>query len=163
MSKLSTHLRNKFLAGALTLVPILIVVIGVVWLEQHTQPLTHLLGLPPIPGLGVLIGLVGVYLLGVVVTSLIGGLLVRAVDYLLFRIPGLNLLYRTWKDVLLLPPGKASIYHQAVLQSVTKQGDPMVLCARISEINIRKFIYINIGENLIRNLFSTEAVVTGKR
>src|SRR5262245_5593925 len=109
MNKLGTHVRNKLLAGALALVPILVVVIGALWLEQQTQPLTRVLRLPHVPGLGVLIALVGVYVLGVVVTSLVGAVIVRAVDYLLRRIPGLNLLYQAWKDILILPPGKTGV------------------------------------------------------
>jgi uncharacterized membrane protein len=115
MNKLGTHLRNKLLAGAVTALPIAIVVIGAVWLEQHTQPLAELVRLPHFPGLGLLVGLATVYVLGIVATSLVGSLMARWIDYLLQRIPGLNLLYRAWKQVLVLPPGKASIYHQVVL------------------------------------------------
>src|SRR5713226_3903159 len=39
MNKLGTHLRNKLLAGAVTAAPIVIIIFGAVWLEQHTQPL----------------------------------------------------------------------------------------------------------------------------
>jgi uncharacterized membrane protein len=115
LNNLGAHLRNKLLAGALTAGPIVLVVVGAVWLEEHTKVLTSLLGLPHFPGLGVVVALVAVYLLGVVVTSLIGGFMVRGMDYLLRRIPGLNLLYRTWKDVLLLPPGKTGVFNQVVL------------------------------------------------
>jgi uncharacterized membrane protein len=115
MNRLGTHLRNKLLAGAVTAAPIAILVFGAVWLEQHTQPLTQWMGLPHFPGLGVLVGIVGVYLLGIAATSLVGGLVARWLDYLLQRIPGLNFLYRAWKDVLVLPVGKAGIYHLVVL------------------------------------------------
>ncbi len=115
MNKLGTHLRNKVLAGAVAAAPIILIVFGAVWLEQHTQPLARLVGLPQLPGLGVLVGLVGVYLLGLVATSLIGGFVARWMDYLLQRIPGLNLLYRTWKDVAFLPPGKTGVFHRVLL------------------------------------------------
>ena len=115
MSKLGTHLRNKLLAGGVAAAPIVIIIIAAVWLEQNTRPLARLVGLPDLPGLGVLIGLVGVYLLGVASTSLVGGILARCVDYLLRRIPGLNMLYRAWKDTLYLPPGKTGVFHLVVL------------------------------------------------
>jgi uncharacterized membrane protein len=115
MTALGTHLQNKFMAGALAVTPVLIVVVAAVWLEEHTQPLSRLLGLPELPGLGVLVAIIGVYLLGVVTTSLVGSLTARVVDYLLQRIPGFNLLYRSYKDVLLLPPGKLGVYNQVVI------------------------------------------------
>jgi uncharacterized membrane protein len=121
MNSLGAHLRNKLLAGAVTLVPFAIIVYSLFWLEEHTQPLALLVGMPTIPGLGALVGLVGVYLLGVVATSLIGAMVARLADRLLLRIPGLNLLYRTWKDVLVLPRGKAGVYHRVVL--VPSPGD----------------------------------------
>lgn len=115
MNKLVAHLRNKLLAGALAFVPFAVIVIGAIWLEQHTQPLAQFVGLPHFPGLGLLVGLAIVYLLGLLATSLVGSVLARLADRLLLRIPGLNLLYRTWKDVLLLSPGKTGIYHRVVL------------------------------------------------
>jgi uncharacterized membrane protein len=115
LNKLATHIRNKFLAGALMAAPIVLVVIAAVWLEQHTKFLPPLIGLPAFPGLGVLLAVLAVYVLGLVVTSLIGGIMARCMDYFLQHIPGLNLVYRTWKDVLLLPPGKTGVFHEVVL------------------------------------------------
>jgi uncharacterized membrane protein len=126
MNKLAAHLRNKLLAGAVTAAPVVIIIFGAVWLEQHTQPLAELVGLPRFPGLGLLIGLVGVYLLGVVSTSLVGGIVARWMDYLLRRIPGLNMLYRAWKDTLFLPPGKTGVFHQVLLIPSREGGGTQV-------------------------------------
>jgi uncharacterized membrane protein len=115
MNALGTHLRNKMVAGALALMPIVIVIVIAFWLEENTHPVARLLGLPGIPGLGIVVALLAVYFAGVLVTSLVGGLLVRAADFFLQRIPGLNVLYRAWKDVLLLPPGKLGTYNHVVL------------------------------------------------
>jgi uncharacterized membrane protein len=115
MNVVWTHLGNKMLAGALALAPIAIVAVAAVWLEHNTRPLAEVLRLPPFPGLGILVGLVLVYVTGVLVTSLIGGALVGALDYFLQRVPGLNLAYRTWKEVLLVPRGKGGVYQQVVL------------------------------------------------
>src|SRR5262249_54059884 len=89
--------------------------IGAVWLEQHTQPLAEFVGLPHFPGLGVLVGLVIIYVLGVLATSLVGGFLARRAGRLLVRIPRVYLLFLRWKRVLLLPAGKRGIYHRVVL------------------------------------------------
>src|SRR5260370_37475627 len=108
-------LRTKLLAGALIGAPVVVIIFGAGWLEQNTRPLPQLVGLPHFPGLGVLLGLVGLYFLGVASTSLVGGVVARWMDYLLRRIPGLSLLYRAWKDTLVLPPGKSGVFHQVVL------------------------------------------------
>lgn len=114
MDWLQRHLRNKFLAGILAAGPIVIVTWAVVWLEQNTQPLTQPLGIH-FPGLGILLAVVLVYVLGLIVTSIMGKLVLSLADKALDRIPGLNQIYRAWKDVLVLPPTKSTIFHQVVL------------------------------------------------
>lgn len=114
MNWLQAHLRNKFLAGILASGPIVIVTWAVVWLEQNTQPLAAPLGIH-FPGLGIVLALLAVYLLGLIVTSILGRLFLSLADKALERIPGLNQLYRAWKDVLVLPPAKSTMYHQVVL------------------------------------------------
>ena len=114
MKWLPTHLRNKFLAGALAAGPLVVLVWGAVWLEQHTRPLAEPFGIH-FPGLGILMAVAGVYLLGVLVTSVLGAIALRLADRFLVRIPGFNLLYQAWKDVLVLPPSKASIFSHVVL------------------------------------------------
>lgn len=114
MKKLGAHLRNKLLAGGLAIGPIVVLVWGAIWVEEHTKPLTQPLGFH-FPGLGVLVAIVAVYLLGLLVTSLIGGWLLRILDRFLQRIPGLNQLYRAWKDILIQPPGKTGVFHRVVL------------------------------------------------
>jgi uncharacterized membrane protein len=114
MSWLRAHLRNKFLAGALAATPVAVLAWAVVWLETNTQPLTKPLGIH-FPGLGMLIAVAAVYLLGVLVTSLLGRWLMVLGDHILRRVPGLSPLYQAWKDVLVLPPGKAGVYSRVVL------------------------------------------------
>ncbi len=69
---LKTHLRTVFLAGIFAATP-LAVTIFVVWtIEAATrQPVRDLTGVN-IPFVGVVLAIVLIYLLGVVVTSLIG-------------------------------------------------------------------------------------------
>lgn len=64
---------------------------------------------------GVLLAVVGVYLLGLAVTSFLGRFALRLADRLLQKVPGLSLLYLAWKDVLVVPPDKAGTFHQVVL------------------------------------------------
>ncbi len=108
------HLRNKFLAGTLAAVPVIIVVWAAWQVEERMRPLEQGLGIP-LPGAGVLLALVAVYLLGLLVTSFVGRLCLRLADRLLQTVPGLNLAYRAWKDILVVSPEKAGMFSEVVL------------------------------------------------
>jgi uncharacterized membrane protein len=115
MNRLRKHLQNKLIAGLLAAIPVAIVVYGFFWIEGHTQPLLEpYLGVR-VPGLPVVLALVAIYLLGVVVTSFAGKLLLGLFDHLLQRLPGFRLVYSAWKEVVLLPEGRPSTFHQVVL------------------------------------------------
>jgi uncharacterized membrane protein len=113
MNGLQAHLRNKFLAGILAAVPLVILVVGGLWVEEKTRPLAAGVGLD-YPGLGILIALVAVYLLGLLVTSLMGRFFLGLIDHTLRRIPGLKLLYQAWKDILVVGAGKKDMYSHVV-------------------------------------------------
>src|SRR5262245_33291332 len=63
MGTLLTHVRNKVVAGAFAAIPIAIVVYLIVFAEQSTRVLAEPLGYN-VPGLGLLIAVVGVLVLG---------------------------------------------------------------------------------------------------
>ena len=65
-----------------------------------------------------LLALVLIYLLGLVVSSLIGKWLLGRFDALLSRVPLLNELYRAWKHVSVTPGGKEGIFGKVVLVPV---------------------------------------------
>ena len=117
MNRVATHLRNKFVAGAISIIPIAIVVAAAFYIESYSKKIAEPLGLK-FPGLGVLIAIVAVYLIGVIVTSFLGQIVLGWLNYLLLKVPGLNMIYRVWKDVLVSPPNKNGIFHQAVLVPV---------------------------------------------
>jgi uncharacterized membrane protein len=140
MNRLTTSLGNKLLAGILAAIPIGAVIYGVYWLEVNTQPFARWLGFP-YPGVGILLALVAVYLLGFLVTSLIGRWLMTLGDRALGRIPGLRLLYQSWKEVMVEPADRPGMFHRVVLvpspegqtqlgftNGVGLPGDPQTLC-----------------------------------
>ena len=114
MHRLLSHLRNKLLAGLFAIVPIAIGVYVVLWIETHTRVLTTPLGID-FPGLGIVIGIVGLYLLGVIVTSFVGRLALGLVSHILQHVPGVNLVYKAWRDVLVIGPNQHGMFHQVVL------------------------------------------------
>jgi len=146
MSELFDHLRNKLVAGAFAAVPIIVVVYAAIWIETNTKILAAPLGVKA-PGLGVLIAVVGVYLLGVLVTSVVGRLFFGLANAVFRRVPGLRLLYQAWKDLLVVGPDQAGMFHQCVLVSVGEgraqlgftsgrslPGDPKSICVFLPNI-----------------------------
>ena len=114
MKRLRNHLHDKLLAGILAAGP-LVVIIGVaVWLEQQTHILTQPLYFH-FPGLGVLIAILAIYLLGLLVTSLLGRLLLRLADRVLGHVPLFNMVYKVWKDIVAGTSSKAGMFHHVVL------------------------------------------------
>src|SRR5262245_46180229 len=108
------HLRTTLLTGVIAAIPLIVVVYVAILIEKYTKPLTEPLGFH-FPGLGFLVALVGVYLLGLVVTSILGAIFLRLLDRVLEKLPGFNQLYHAWKEVVLLPEDRASTFHQVVL------------------------------------------------
>lgn len=146
MGTLLAHIRNKFVAGAFAAIPIAIVIYLVVWAEQSTRALAEPLGYD-LPGLGLAMAVVGLYLLGLCVTSFVGVLFLRLANVLLQRIPGVNMLYRAWKDVLVVPPDQHGMFHQVVLVPMTPDsaqlgftsgqplpGDPDSICVLVPNL-----------------------------
>jgi uncharacterized membrane protein len=115
------HFRNKLLAGTFAMIPIALVIYIAYWVEQNTKAITAPLGYQ-YPGLGFLIVMTTVYLLGVVVTSFIGQWFLGMANWAMEKVPGFNLIYRAWKDILVLPPEKTGMFHKVVLVPTAEQG-----------------------------------------
>lgn len=146
MTSLLEHFRNKFVAGALAAVPVAIVVYAGWWIETNTRAVGAAAGWN-VPGLGVLIVLVGVYLLGLLVTSIIGRFVFGLLNAVLKRVPGLGILYQSWKDLLVTPPDQKGLYSKAVIVSVGEgrsqigftsdrplPGDPSSVCVFLPNV-----------------------------
>jgi uncharacterized membrane protein len=111
MSHIKIHLRNTFLAGIFAAIPLAVTAFVVWYVETATRRLFHV----PIPFVGVLLALGGIYALGLAVTSLIGQFLLRFIDRVLLRVPVLKELYQAWKHVSLTPGGRGGIFSRVVL------------------------------------------------
>lgn len=128
MQWLKTHLRNKLLAGILAAGPVVVIVLGALWLEEKTRPLAETFGIH-FPGIGLLLAVVGVYLLGLIVTSLLGKFFLRMVDGVIRRVPGLNYLYLAWKDVA-KPGDQRSMFDRVVLvPDLEGRGAAIAFCS----------------------------------
>jgi uncharacterized membrane protein len=111
MNRLTAHFRSKFLAGVLAAIPLGITIFVVVYIDAFTQrifPLRY-------PLVGIAVGLVIIYFLGVFVTSLVGRHVLRLFDRVLGRLPGLRDFYRTWKQVVVTPDVDSGVFARVVL------------------------------------------------
>jgi uncharacterized membrane protein len=121
MNWIKMHLHDKLLAGLLAAVPLVVVAGAASSLERGTEPLAKPLGLH-FPGIGFVLALILIYLLGLFVTSFLGRVALRLVDRLLCQVPGFSLLYRAWKDVLLVSPEQGGMFRQVVLVGTPTAG-----------------------------------------
>jgi hypothetical protein len=100
MGKLSTHLRNSLVAGALAVVPVAVTAFAIWYVESKSRSaVEQVLGYRVPPFVGVLLTVALIYAVGVVVTSLIGRLLIRLTDRVLNRLPVVRTVYAAWKQV----------------------------------------------------------------
>jgi uncharacterized membrane protein len=111
MSRVSKHVKNKFVAGLVAAIPIAVTLFLIFYVDSMVQKVVHL----PYPLLGILLSLAVIYGLGIFVTSLIGRYLLRTFDRVLGGIPGLRDLYRTWKQLLVTPNLDSGMFAKVVL------------------------------------------------
>jgi len=103
MSSVQTHLRKTFLAGIFAAMPIAVTGFVIWYVDAKTRVLAQKVFGANVPFLGVLVAVTAIYLLGVIVTSLVGRFFLGTADRLLGRLPLLKSVYQTWKQVVLTP------------------------------------------------------------
>jgi uncharacterized membrane protein len=109
------HLRNTFLAGAFAATPLAITVFLILWVESSARGVTKNLTGLDIPFLGIAIAVAAIYLLGLLVTSLLGKVLLGMVDSLLLRVPIFKTIYQAWKQISLTAGGREGVFSKVVL------------------------------------------------
>lgn len=125
--RLSRILRKQFITGILVIVPVAAAILILRWLfltiDNLLQPVTQYLPGHWVPGLGVAITLVLVYLTGVVATSVVGKRLVSYGQSLLSRLPVFRYLYTGIKQIMesFAGPREAG-FLQVVLVEFPKKG-----------------------------------------
>ncbi len=125
--RLGRKLRAQFGAGILVVVPIVIAILILIWLFNYidniAQPVAKSLLGRTIPGLGLGIMVLLIYLTGLVATSLIGRRLIRYGESLLARVPMFRYIYTGIKQIMeaFAAPGEGG-FLQVVLVEFPKQG-----------------------------------------
>ena len=127
MSHIFKHLRGKIVAGLVTVAPIL----ATVWIltvlfkffDGFAAPLLDSILPIHIPGLGVIIALLFMYLLGIIVTNFLGRKLVSVGEAILRKIPLANTIYGTTKQITQSVSGASNrAFKKAVLISYPRPG-----------------------------------------
>ena len=127
MSHVFKHLRGKIVAGLVTVAPIL----ATVWIltvlfnffDGFAAPLLDSLLPIHIPGLGVIIALIFMYLLGILVTNFLGKKIVSIGEAILRKIPLANTIYGTAKQITQSVSGASNkAFKKAVLINYPRPG-----------------------------------------
>ena len=115
MQALSRHFTRTLVAGVVALLPIGGLILGFFFAESAIadswlaeQPFYF-------PGLGILAVLVGTYLIGLTITTIVGKFFWRLLDELLEALPLVGMLYRSLKQVLGYGEGKDALFERVVL------------------------------------------------
>ncbi len=127
-------IRNYLIGGLLVWIPIMITV----WVVRFLSGIldTSLLLLPPawrpenlvgtyVPGVGIVLSLVLLFLTGVLMRNLFGGRIVAGLESLVRRIPVVGPVYggaKTFSETVLADKGKDSAFKQVVLVEFPRKG-----------------------------------------
>ncbi len=119
--------RNYFISGLVAILPIALSlwILGYVFkLLDSTfgEPLLRLIGYR-VPGLGLVLSLLFIFLLGMVVSNVVGRRVAKWIDRIFERIPVLKIVYLPIKDIMNnFTDKKSNNFKQAVLVEYPRQG-----------------------------------------
>ena len=115
MASFQKHLRNTFLAGIFSAVPLALTVFIIWWVEYRTRPISHFLFHRDLPFVGVAISIAVIYAAGLLTSSLLGKWLLHIIDALLLRLPIIKQIYLGWKQIALTPGGTEGVFSKVAL------------------------------------------------
>ena len=132
MKVVANHLKGRFIAGLFVVIPLGITIFILSFLFNFTDGilgsyLDQLFGIITghelhVPGLGIITGAVVIYLAGVLATNVLGTQLLNMGDNLLSRIPLVNTIYSSSKQLIkVFREGKSS-YRRAVFVEWPRPG-----------------------------------------
>lgn len=144
--RIKGFVRSTFLAGIFAAIPLVATIVVLWYVDKWTrEPLKALVGID-IPFAGFGLAIVGIFVLGIVVRSLLGRFLLAAIDWLLLKVPVLAEVYKAWKQISLTPGGSEGIYAKVVLVQLDGEawhlaftsgepieGDPETLCVFVPQ------------------------------
>ena len=126
MSPIIQNLKSKIFAGIATLFPIYLTYIVLkflfVTLEKISAPMLKKIEFE-IPGLGILLTLILIYLLGLVVTNFLGRKIFNLGERILTKVPIVNTIYTTLKQITdTFTKGTAETFEGAIYIQYPREG-----------------------------------------
>ena len=102
MNSITQNFRSKLFAGLATLLPLYFTFIVVkflfISLEETSGPLLKKLGFN-IPGLGIILTIILIYILGLLVTNFLGKKIFELGEKVVKKVPVVNIIYSTLKQI----------------------------------------------------------------
>ena len=102
MNSITQSIRSKLFAGLATLLPLYLTYVVIKFLfeslEKMSGPILKQFGLD-IPGLGIILTVVLVYVLGLIVTNFLGKKIFNIGESIVKRVPIVNMIYTTLKQI----------------------------------------------------------------
>ena len=102
MNSITQNFRSKVFAGLATLLPLYLTFIVIkflfISLEETSGPLLKKLGID-IPGLGIMLTVILIYILGVLVTNFLGKKIFNFGEKVVKKVPVVNIIYSTLKQI----------------------------------------------------------------
>tara|TARA_B100000287_G_scaffold322291_1_gene306222 strand:+ start:360 stop:953 length:594 start_codon:yes stop_codon:yes gene_type:complete len=102
MNSITQNFRSKLFAGLATLLPLYFTFIVVkflfISLEETSGPLLKKLGFN-IPGLGIILTIILIYILGLLVTNFLGRKIFNLGEKVVKKVPVVNIIYSTLKQI----------------------------------------------------------------
>lgn len=99
------------MAGIFAAIPIGVTAFVIIYANDIASRIFHI----NIPGVGIVLAVVALYLLGLIVTSVLGKIIINRLDRLFGRMPMLKEVYQAWKHILVTPGGSEGIFAKVVL------------------------------------------------
>jgi uncharacterized membrane protein len=127
MEQIKRAVKKTFFAGLVVVVPIVITALALIWLfralDGFLSPiLSHMVEMK-VAGLGILIEIILIFLIGLVATNVLGSRLLKFFQDLLMRIPVVNNIYPTIRQLVeAFSPAKGSTFKKVVLVEYPQKG-----------------------------------------
>jgi uncharacterized membrane protein len=141
MERMKGAVKRTFFTGLVVVVPILITAFTLYWLfnllDGFLSPLIHQILGREIPGLGILIEILIIFLVGVVATNVLGSRVLKWFQELLTRAPVVKNIYPTIKQLVeAFHPSSNSSFKKVVLVEYPKAGT-FAVAFLTSEVSIK--------------------------
>ena len=126
MNSITQNFRSKLFAGVATLLPLYLTFFVIkflfVTLEEMSDPLLKRFNLE-IPGLGIILTIVLIYILGFLVTNFLGRKIFNLGERIVKKVPIVNMIYTTLKQITdTFTKGSTDAFEGAVYIQYPRQG-----------------------------------------